>query len=104
MTQRHRLAGGGHLDRGRPLGFTFNGRTYQGYQGGTLASALLANGVHLVARSFKYHRPRGIVTAGVEEPNAVVQLGTGAATVPNVRATEIALHDGLVAKSVNCWP
>ena len=104
MTQSHRLARGGRIDRGKPLAFTFNGKPYQGYAGDTLASALLANGVHLVARSFKYHRPRGIVAAGVEEPNAVVQLGTGASTVPNARATEIALHDGLVAKSVNCWP
>jgi sarcosine oxidase subunit alpha len=104
MTQSHRLSEGGRVDRGRPLGFTFNGKAYQGYAGDTLASALLANGVHLVARSFKYHRPRGIVAAGVEEPNALVQLGTGAATVPNARATEVELHDGLVAKSVNCWP
>ena len=104
MTQSHRLASGGRIDRGKPLGFTFNGKSYQGLEGDTLASALLANGVHLVARSFKYHRPRGIMTAGVEEPNAVVQLGTGAATVPNARATEIELHAGLVASSVNCWP
>ena len=85
MTQSHRLAEGGRVDRGRPLGFNFNGKAYQGFEGDTLASALLANGVHLVARSFKYHRPRGIMTAGVEEPNAVVQLGVGAATVPNAR-------------------
>ena len=76
MSQKDRLATGGRINRAIPLTFTFNGRTYQGYQGDTLASALLANGVHFVARSFKYHRPRGIVTAGVEEPNAVVQLGT----------------------------
>ena len=108
MTQshrlRHRLEEGGRIDRTRPLGFTFNGKAYEGCAGDTLASALLANGVHLVARSFKYHRPRGIVAAGVEEPNALVQLGTAASTVPNARATEIALHDGLVATSVNCWP
>ena len=75
-----------------------------GYAGDTLASALIANGRHLVARSFKYHRPRGILTAGVEEPNALVQLGRGAATMPNLKATEIALYDGLEAESVNCWP
>ena len=87
-----------------PLTFTFNGRTYQGHQGDTLASALLANGQHFVARSWKYHRPRGIVTAGVEEPNAVVQLETGAYTVPNARATEVELYQGLVATSVNAKP
>ena len=86
------------------VNFTFNGRQYQGYQGDTLASALLANGEHFVARSWKYHRPRGIVTAGVEEPNAVVQLETGAYTVPNARATEIELYQGLVATSVNAKP
>src|SRR5438309_1863013 len=68
------------------------------------ASALLANGVHLIGRSFKYHRPRGIVTSGVEEPNALVQLGQGARTEPNVRATTLELYDGLVASSQNRWP
>ena len=68
------------------------------------ASALLANGVHLVGRSFKYHRPRGIVGAGLEEPNALLQVGTGASTTPNLRATEVQLSDGMVLKSVNCWP
>ncbi len=100
----HRLPAGGRIDRGRPLGFTFNGIRYQGFAGDTLASALLANGIHLVARSFKYHRPRGIVTAGVEEPNALVQLGLGARTEPNVRATQAELYDGLEARSQNCWP
>lgn len=102
--QPYRSAMGGRIDRGKPLGFTFNGRSYTGYAGDTLASALLANGVHLVARSFKYHRPRGIMTAGVEEPNAMVQLGTGATTIPNVKATEVELFEGLRAGSVNCWP
>ncbi len=101
---RHRLPAGGRIDRSRPLGFTFNGTRYQGFAGDTLAAALLANGIHLVGRSFKYHRPRGIVTAGPEEPNALVQLGTGARTEPNVRATQIELHDGLIARSQNCWP
>ena len=100
-----RLAQGGRIDRSRPLGFTFNGQAYQGYHGDTLASALLANGVDIVNRSFKYSRPRGIVAAGAEEPNAVVQLGASeAAQVPNVRATQQALYDGLVARSTNGWP
>ncbi|PAU75273.1 sarcosine oxidase subunit alpha family protein [Halomonas salipaludis] len=103
--QVQRLAQGGRIDRSRPLGFTFNGQTYQGYHGDTLASALLANGVDIVNRSFKYSRPRGIVAAGAEEPNAVVQLGASeAAQVPNVRATQQALYDGLVARSTNGWP
>ncbi|WP_323120175.1 sarcosine oxidase subunit alpha family protein [Burkholderia alba] len=104
MSQKDRLGAGGRINRAIPLTFTFNGRTYQGFQGDTLASALLANGVHFVARSFKYHRPRGIVTAGVEEPNAVVQLETGAYSVPNARATEVELYQGLVATSVNAAP
>jgi len=105
MTQRFRLASGGTaIDRARPLGFHFDGRRYEGYAGDTLASALLANGVHLVARSFKYHRPRGIVSAGAEEPSALVQLETGARSEPNTRATTVELYDGLVAASQNCWP
>jgi sarcosine oxidase, subunit alpha len=100
----HRLPEGGRIDRSRPLAFTFNGTRYQGFAGDTLASALLANGIHLVGRSFKYHRPRGIVAAGAEEPNALVQLGLGARTEPNVRATQIELYEGLVARSQNCWP
>src|SRR5881394_3816915 len=99
-----RLAAGGAVDRARPLGFRFNGRRMQGLGGDTLASALLANGVHLVGRSFKYHRPRGIYTAGVEEPNALVQLEHGARSEPNTRATTLELYDGLVASSQNCWP
>ena len=85
--QPYRLPQGGRIDRSRPLRFTFNDRSYDGYHGDTLASALLANGVTLVGRSFKYHRPRGIMTAGAEEPNALVQLGGGARTEPNIRAT-----------------
>jgi sarcosine oxidase subunit alpha len=84
--------------------FSFNGRAYTGYAGDTLASALLANGVHLIGRSFKYHRPRGILSAGSEEPNALVQLGDGAVTDPNMGATQIELYDGLRAASQNCWP
>ncbi|MCH8531717.1 MAG: sarcosine oxidase subunit alpha family protein [Saccharospirillum sp.] len=105
MTQPNRLAQGGRVNRDRPLSFVFNGETYQGYEGDTLASALLANAVSVVNRSFKYARPRGIVAAGAEEPNAVVQLGASeAAQTPNVRATQQALYDGLVASSTNGWP
>jgi sarcosine oxidase subunit alpha len=104
MTQRFRLASGARIDRSRPLAFTFDGVRYDGYAGDTLASALLANGVHMVARSFKYHRPRGIYTAGSEEPNALVQLGIGARTEPNVRATTQELFEGLVARSQNRRP
>lgn len=104
MTAGHRLTEGGRIDRSRALSFMFNGKGYVGYAGDTLASALLANGVAVVARSWKYHRPRGLVGSGVEEPNALVQLETGAHTVPNARATEVELYDGLTATSVNCWP
>ena len=101
---RFRLPSGGRIDRERPVSFSFDGERYSGFAGDTLASALLANGVRLVARSFKYHRPRGVVTDGVEEPNALVQLGIGAAGEPNVRATQVEIHDGLAAASQNCWP
>jgi sarcosine oxidase subunit alpha len=104
LTQRFRLAAGGTVDRSRPIAFEFDGRRYEGYPGDTLASALLANGVHFVARSFKYHRPRGIFSAGSEEPNALVQLARDARTEPNVRATTAELYDGLVAASQNRWP
>ncbi len=104
VTQPFRLAAGGIVDRARPLGFEYDGVRFQGCAGDTLASALLANGVHLTARSFKYHRPRGIYSAGVEEPNALVQLARGARTEPNVRATVQELYEGLVAASQNCWP
>ena len=104
MTQPHRLASGGIVERTRALRFEFDGTGYEGCAGDTLASALLANGVHLLARSFKYHRPRGVFSAGAEEPNALVQLARGARTEPNVRATTLELYDGLVAASQNCWP
>jgi len=105
MSQVNRLARGGRIDRSQPLNFTFNGQTYQGYAGDSLAAALLANGVDIVGRSFKYSRPRGIVAAGAEEPNAVLQIGsTEAAQIPNVRATQQALYAGLVANSTNGWP
>ncbi|MEE8172217.1 MAG: 2Fe-2S iron-sulfur cluster-binding protein, partial [Alphaproteobacteria bacterium] len=102
--QRQRLDVGARIDRGRPLRFRFNGKSYEGFGGDTLASALLANGVRLVGRSFKYHRPRGIYSAGMEEPGAFVQLGSGASSEPNLRATQVELFDGLEAESVNCWP
>ena len=92
---------GGLIDRSRTLSFTFDGKRYQGHPGDTLASALLANGVRLVGRSFKYHRPRGIVAAGSEEPNALVTLREGARAEPNTRATVAELYDGLVARSQN---
>ena len=99
-----RLATGGALiDRSTRLGFRFNGKDYEGHPGDTLASALMANGVRLVGRSFKYHRPRGIVSAGAEEPNAIVQLD-GDDDEPNARATTLPLREGLSARSVNCWP
>jgi sarcosine oxidase subunit alpha len=92
---------GGTVDRSRTLRFSFDGRQLQGHPGDTLASALLAHGVRLVGRSFKYHRPRGIFTAGSEEPNALVQLRRGAHQEPNTRATTVELHDGLEAASQN---
>ena len=102
MSNQNRTFSGGVVDRNKPINFTFNGKKYIGFEGDTLASALLANDVHLVGRSFKYHRPRGILTAGSEEPNALIQLGIGARTEPNIRATEIQIYDGLEAASQNC--
>ncbi len=102
--QKHRLPVGGAIDRSKPLRFTFNGRQMSGYDGDTLASALLANGVRVVGRSFKYHRPRGIFTAGEEEPCALVETGEGNARVPTCRAPVVPLTDGLVARSQHCWP
>ena len=104
MTQPFRIPAGGLIDRNSPQSFRWNGRSLTGFAGDTLASALLANGVRLVGRSFKYHRPRGIMAAGAEEANALVQLGAGDRTTPHLRATEIPLYDGLEAAAVNCWP
>ena len=95
---------GGLIDRSKALRFTFDGKPYQGHPGDTLASALMANGVRLVGRSFKYHRPRGVFTAGSEEPNALVELRAGARHEPNTRATVVELFDGLEARSQNRWP
>ncbi|MER9840988.1 sarcosine oxidase subunit alpha [Mesorhizobium australicum] len=102
--QSHRLTSGGLIDRSAPLGFRFDGKTFSGFQGDTLASALVANGVKLVGRSFKYHRPRGILTAGSEEPNALVELRSGARREPNTKATTAELYEGLDAASQNRWP
>ena len=105
MTQDFRVTGGGALDRARPISFTFDGVAYGGYEGDTLASALLANGVRLVGRSYKYHRPRGIVSAGSEEPNALVGVARGPGRfTPNLRATQVEIFDGLVVTSQNRWP
>lgn len=99
-----RLASGGLIDRTAPIDFTFDGRRLKGFAGDTLASALVANDVDLVGRSFKYHRPRGILTAGSAEPNALVTVGTGPFADPNCRATTLELFDGLQAQSQNRWP
>jgi sarcosine oxidase subunit alpha len=105
MSAKFRTPSGGCVDRAQALRFTFDGRSYQGIAGDTLASALLANGVHLTARSFKYHRPRGIMAAGSEEPNALVTVIRDAGrTTPNLRATQVELYEGLTAESQNRWP
>jgi sarcosine oxidase subunit alpha len=105
MTKNLRVKTGKAIDETYRISFKFNGSTYYGFKGDTLASALLANDIHLVGRSFKYHRPRGIMTAGSEEPNAIVQLHDNSSrTEPNVRATEVEIYEGLEASSQNCWP
>ena len=107
MTQVNRVAAAAnqHINRNRPLTFIFNGKTYQGYEGDTIASALLANGVDVIGRSFKYSRPRGIITCDSQEPNAIFQVGsTQATTIPNPRATQTELYQGLTASSTNGWP
>ncbi|MBT4890840.1 MAG: FAD-dependent oxidoreductase, partial [Rhodospirillales bacterium] len=105
MTQQiNRLPDSGLIDRSKPVEFTFDGKTYSGFEGDTLASALIANGVDIVGRSFKYHRPRGILSAGSEEPNALVAIGKGNSHEPNLPVTRINLRDGLIATSQNRWP
>ncbi len=99
-----RLSSGGRIDRSRSLPFTFEGRALSGFAGDTLASALLANDIRLIGRSFKYHRPRGFVAAGVEEPNGLFTLGSGGRTTPNVAATVTELYEGLAARRQNGWP
>src|SRR6185437_4590843 len=105
MSQPFRTSAGGRIDRSSPLHFSFDGRRFTGYAGDTLASALLANGLHLVGRSFKYHRPRGILSAGSDEPNALVDIDRGyGRSTPNLRMTQVELYDGLTARSQNRWP
>ncbi|EKD61601.1 MAG: Sarcosine oxidase, alpha subunit family, partial [uncultured bacterium] len=99
-----RIEGKGAIDRTKPVSFKFDGKTYQGFKGDTLASALLANGVKLLGRSFKYHRPRGVLTAGSEEPNALVEVVGATNQTPNVRATVQEIFEGLNARSQNRWP
>ena len=99
-----RLPTGGRIDRSRHVGFSLDGKAMSGFAGDTLASALLANGVRVVGRSFKYHRPRGFLSAGIEEPNGLFTLGEGARTEPNVPGTVTELTDGLVARRQNGWP
>ena len=105
MSDNLRTSASKFIDQTTRVSFKFDGKTYFGFKGDTLASALLANNVHLVGRSFKYHRPRGIMTSGSEEPNAIVQINKNSSvTEPNVRATEVEIYDGLEASSQNCWP
>jgi methylglutamate dehydrogenase subunit C len=104
MTGFRRLSAGGLVDRTRVVSFTYNGKRYSGFAGDTIASALLANGENLIARSFKYHRPRGFLSAGIEEPNGLFTLGRGAETVPNVSGPATALVEGMAVKSQNAWP
>jgi sarcosine oxidase, subunit alpha len=105
MTASFRTAAGGRVDRSKPIEFAFDGVRYVGLAGDTLASALLANGVHLVGRSFKYHRPRGIFACGSEEPNALVGIGASESRfTPNLRATQVEIYSGLQAASQNNWP
>ena len=99
-----RVAGRGFNRSARAVTFTFDGQSYTGRAGDTLAAALLANDVRHVARSFKYHRPRGVLTAGSEEPNALVTVGVGPKQDPNIRATTLEIYDGLAARSQNAWP
>ncbi|RUV08850.1 hypothetical protein EOA91_33545 [Mesorhizobium sp. M1A.F.Ca.IN.022.04.1.1] len=99
-----RLHEGGRIDRSQRIDFTFDGKALAGFRGDTLASALLANGIGLVGRSFKYHRPRGIYSVGPEEPNALVTLGAGGRREPNLPATTVEIAKGLVAESQNRWP
>ena len=98
---KYRLSNTGRLDRKDIIKFTFDSKQYRGFKGDTLASALISNGVSIVGRSFKYHRPRGLISAGVEEANGVVQLGKAPFEEPNVKMTTINIYEGLEAKSVN---
>ena len=105
MAQPFRLAQGGRIDRSKPIAMRFNGRVVEAYAGDTVASALLANGIHLVGRSFKYHRPRGLFSHGSEEPNALFSVDRGGGRIdPNNRGTSIEAVDGIGLASQNHWP
>ncbi|HEY8128147.1 MAG TPA: 2Fe-2S iron-sulfur cluster-binding protein, partial [Hyphomicrobium sp.] len=104
MTDHRVRRPGVRIDFDKPLSYSFDGQPYDGYAGDTLASALLANGVRMLGRSFKYGRPRGIVGAGPEEPNALMQVEAGALTIPNLKATQVELYEGLVATRTTGWP
>lgn len=104
MTAVRLAAGGGAIERSRPVSFSFDGRTLEGFEGDTIASALLAADVAVVGRSFKYHRPRGIWSAGVEEPNALIDVAGDVQAMPNTRATTEPIRAGLVTKSINAMP
>ena len=103
-SQAYRRSDGRRIDVSKHIEFTFNGKRLQGYEGDTLASALLANGIRIVSRSFKYHRPRGVFSAGVEEPNALLGVDVGNGMIPVSRATLTPLIEGLRAESQNCFP
>ena len=103
-TGNFRTSSGGRINRSKTVEINFDGKPLTGFAGDTVAATLLAHGKHLVARSFKYHRPRGIMSAGVEETNALLTLGQGAASEPNIAATVIESHDGLIARTQNAWP
>ena len=103
-TDKQGRTGGGRIDRQKTVRFTFDGVSYSGHPGDTLASAMLANGVSLLGRSFKYHRPRGLLSAGVDEPNALVTILRGEAREPNIPATMVEIHDGLTVVSQNRSP
>ena len=100
----YRLPQGGRIDRNRPLSFSLDGKRVGGFHGDTLASAVFASGLRLVGRSFKYHRPRGLFSAGIEEPNALFTLGEGGRREPNIPATLTELSEGIVASRQNAWP
>ena len=104
MMSGYRLETGGLINRDKPLSFSFQGKSYHGFEGDTLASALLANGVCVIGRSFKYHRPRGLIAAGLDEPNAIMQLEDGAHARPNIKASGVELYEGLRATPVSAWP
>jgi methylglutamate dehydrogenase subunit C len=99
-----RIPSAGRVRRDQPVSFEFEGQTLSGFRGDTVAATLLAHGIHLVARSFKYHRPRGVMAAGIEEANALLTVGVGDQREPNIAATVIELHDGLVVGTQNAWP